>query len=68
MKRNLVNFRKRLGITQKDISKQIGYSPQYICRIENSSSDGSIDFWKKFSEAYLIEETSDLWELMKDDK
>lgn len=59
-------FRENLGLTQKEIAKDLNCSIAYIKKIEAGERKGSIAFWNKIQNVYKIE-NSEVWRLAKSD-
>lgn len=62
MKRfNLLLFRKRKGLNQKDMADKLEITRQHYNRIENGVSEPSIQLLEKFATEFS--EVDDLWEI-----
>lgn len=67
MRRNLRVFRVKLGLTQDDFAKRIGYSRSYCQLVESGKYLASMRFWLKISEQFSVP-MSEVVELMKVDE
>lgn len=67
MKNNMLEIRKRKGITQKQIANAVGTTPQFISKLEIGSSNPSLK--KAFQIAKFLEcSVEELYELEENDK
>ena len=54
MKNNLVQIRKQLGLSQKEVARRLGYERSYISNIERGVDVPSLRFWKITSQELQI--------------
>lgn len=50
MRKTLIEKRKRKGLTQKEIARELGISERQYCRLEAGTSNGKTRYWFRLSE------------------
>ena len=53
----LIDFRKRQGLTQKQMAEKLGISSIHYSRIETGDSNPSFEVMERFKEVFNIENT-----------
>ena len=62
----LQQLRLSHGLSQSDLGKKLGYTRQYIARIECGMSEGKKSFWLDIQTFFNIPDT-DMWSIYKGD-
>lgn len=52
MLKNLINERKKTGLTQKELAVTLGITERHYQSIEAGTSDGSVALWKALSKMF----------------
>lgn len=60
----LVNLRKMKNMSQEHLSRNIGFSRQYIARVESGESEGKKDFWLAIQRVFDVPDNK-MWKLYK---
>ena len=64
--KNLITLRKNHRLSQKKLAKILGFSYEYISRIERGKSDGSLEFWNAIC-TYFNFTKEQIWDIANDE-